>query len=109
LAEQPLLGRSREELVPDLRSFPLGRYVIFYEVIPGGIAIVRPNCGVWPRLLGLLAARVKCLTIPLPQSTGSILRTQRFAAMRRCDLLDTAIGAESVLDTLGRIEHGVFA
>ncbi|NCC41946.1 MAG: DUF2384 domain-containing protein, partial [Gammaproteobacteria bacterium] len=24
-------------------------------------------------------------------------------------LLDTEIGAESVLDTLGRIEHGVFA
>jgi len=24
-------------------------------------------------------------------------------------LLDTDIGAESVLDTLGRIEHGVFA
>ena len=25
------------------------------------------------------------------------------------NLLDTDIGAESVLDTLGRIEHGVFA
>jgi toxin ParE1/3/4 len=41
LAEQPMLGRSREELAPGLRSFPLGRYVIFYEVIPDGIAIVR--------------------------------------------------------------------
>jgi len=41
LAEQPRLGRSREELAPGLRSFPFGRYVIFYEVIPDGIAVVR--------------------------------------------------------------------
>ena len=41
LLEQPLLGRSREELAPGIRSFPLGRYVIFYEVIADGIAIVR--------------------------------------------------------------------
>ncbi len=41
LAEQPMLGRGREELAPGLRSLPLGRYVIFYEVIPDGIAIVR--------------------------------------------------------------------
>lgn len=34
LAEQPMLGRSREELAPGLRSLPLDRYVIFYEVIP---------------------------------------------------------------------------
>ena|SRR5437867_5063954 len=41
LAEQPLLGRSREELAPNLRSLPIRRYVIFYEVLPDGIAIVR--------------------------------------------------------------------
>lgn len=41
LLEQPMLGRSREELAPGIRSVPLGRYVIFYEVIPDGIAIVR--------------------------------------------------------------------
>lgn len=41
LVEQPMLGRSREELAPGLRSLPLGRYVIFYEVISDGIAIVR--------------------------------------------------------------------
>lgn len=33
-------------------------------------------------------------------------RTQRRDAP---SLLDTEIGAESVLETLGRIEHGVFA
>lgn len=41
LAEQPLLGRSRDELAPGLRSLPFGRYVIFYEVMPTGITIVR--------------------------------------------------------------------
>jgi toxin ParE1/3/4 len=41
LAEQPMLGRSREELAPGLRSVSFGRYLIFYEVIPDGIAIVR--------------------------------------------------------------------
>jgi len=41
LAGQPMLGRSREDLAPGLRSLPFGRYVIFYEVIPDGIAIVR--------------------------------------------------------------------
>ena len=41
LAEQPMLGRSREELAPGLRSLPFVRYVIFYEVIPDNNAIVR--------------------------------------------------------------------
>ena len=41
LATQPLMGRAREELAPRLRSFPVERYVIFYEVVPDGIAIVR--------------------------------------------------------------------
>ena len=41
LAEQPMMGRAREELAPSLRSLPIGRYVIFYEVVPDGIAVVR--------------------------------------------------------------------
>jgi toxin ParE1/3/4 len=41
LASQPLMGRSRDELAPGLRSFPFGRYVIFYEPVEGGIDIVR--------------------------------------------------------------------
>jgi toxin ParE1/3/4 len=36
-----MLGRGREELAPGLRSLPYGRYVIFYEVMPDRIAIVR--------------------------------------------------------------------
>ena len=41
LATQPLMGRAREELTPNLRSLPIGRYVIFYEALPDGIVIVR--------------------------------------------------------------------
>ncbi len=33
LAAQPLIGRSREELAPGMRSFPVGRYVIFYGML----------------------------------------------------------------------------
>jgi len=35
------MGRARHELVVDLRSFPFGRYVIFYMPIEGGIDVVR--------------------------------------------------------------------
>jgi hypothetical protein len=35
------MGRVRDELAADLRSFPFGRYVIFYEPIEDGIDVVR--------------------------------------------------------------------
>ena len=41
LAQQAELGRRRDELAEGLRSFPVGRYVIFYLPIPGGVQIVR--------------------------------------------------------------------
>ena len=41
LAGHPNLGRSREELEEGLRSFPVGKYVIFYRAIPAGVEIVR--------------------------------------------------------------------
>jgi toxin ParE1/3/4 len=42
LAETPGMGRSREEdLRPDLFSFPVGQYVLFYRAQPGGIVLVR--------------------------------------------------------------------
>ena len=41
LATQPLMGRTREELAADLRSFPFGRYVIFYMPVQDGIDVVR--------------------------------------------------------------------
>ena len=41
LAEQPNLGRSRGELAENIRSFPIGRYVIFYVAMPSCIQVVR--------------------------------------------------------------------
>ncbi len=41
LARNPLIGRARGELSSNLRSFPFGRYVIFYLALPDGIEIVR--------------------------------------------------------------------
>ena len=41
LATQPLMGRPRDELARGLRSYPFGRYVIFYEPIEGGIDVIR--------------------------------------------------------------------
>ncbi|ACD91062.1 MAG: type II toxin-antitoxin system RelE/ParE family toxin [Chlorobium limicola] len=41
LAQSPRIGRSRNELLPGLCSFPVGRYIIFYLIIPDGIEVVR--------------------------------------------------------------------
>ena len=41
LSRQPGLGRRREELVAGLRSFPVGRYVIFYLQVQDCLRIVR--------------------------------------------------------------------
>ena len=41
IATQPLMGRAREELAASLRSFPFGRYVIYYVPIEDGIDVVR--------------------------------------------------------------------
>ena len=41
LARRPLVGHARPELLADLRSFPFGRYVIFYLPRNRGIEVVR--------------------------------------------------------------------
>ncbi len=41
LALNPGMGRARDEITEGLRSFPVGRYVIFYRPIPEGVEIVR--------------------------------------------------------------------
>jgi len=41
LASQPLIGRARHELALGLRSFPFGRYLIFYLPDISGITVVR--------------------------------------------------------------------
>lgn len=41
LAENPGMGRLREELRSGLRSFAVGNYLILYYPIPEGIAVFR--------------------------------------------------------------------
>ncbi|MCH8062901.1 MAG: type II toxin-antitoxin system RelE/ParE family toxin, partial [Chloroflexi bacterium] len=41
LAEHPLIGRSREELAPDLRSLPVGNSIIYYRPLDNGFEVVR--------------------------------------------------------------------
>lgn len=45
LARSPLLGRSRDELGPGLRSFPVGDYLIFYVPSKTGMTVVRVLSG----------------------------------------------------------------
>ena len=37
----PLMGREGGELSPGLRSFPVGRHVIFYRPMANGVEIAR--------------------------------------------------------------------
>lgn len=41
LARFANMGRNRDDLHPHLQSFPIGKYLIFYTPINGGIEIVR--------------------------------------------------------------------
>ncbi|MCC6763871.1 MAG: type II toxin-antitoxin system RelE/ParE family toxin [Deltaproteobacteria bacterium] len=45
LARHPTMGRLRPELAPNLRSFPIGQYVIFYRPTRNGIDVVRVLSG----------------------------------------------------------------
>ena len=41
LVEQPLMGRAADHLLPGLRSFPSGEYLIFYRPDDDGVCVVR--------------------------------------------------------------------
>lgn len=41
LSKSPKLGRTREEIDKDLRSFPVSRHIVFYRERPEGIQIAR--------------------------------------------------------------------
>ena len=43
LARSPRAGHAR--LGPDVRSHPVGRYVIFHRKVPGGIEVIRVLSG----------------------------------------------------------------
>ena len=41
LSRQPLIGEIREEIARNLRSFPVGNYIIFYQPFDDGMKLVR--------------------------------------------------------------------
>ena len=41
LADNPSAGRSREELAPGIRSFPSGKYIVYYRPTEEGIVVLR--------------------------------------------------------------------
>lgn len=41
LADNPELGQARPDIAEDFRYLPVGRYLMLYRVIPGGIELVR--------------------------------------------------------------------
>jgi toxin ParE1/3/4 len=45
LVQYPQMGRKRDELAIDLRSFPAQDYLIFYRIIPIGIELIRVAIG----------------------------------------------------------------
>jgi toxin ParE1/3/4 len=45
LVQNPLAGRERPDLRRDLRSFPVGNYVIFYVALSDGVEVVRVMSG----------------------------------------------------------------
>ena len=41
ISDYPSLGRPRPDLRPDVRSFPIGNYVILYRIDQGNVTILR--------------------------------------------------------------------
>ncbi|MBL3591492.1 MAG: type II toxin-antitoxin system RelE/ParE family toxin [gamma proteobacterium endosymbiont of Lamellibrachia anaximandri] len=41
LAENPNLGQARQDIAEGLHHLPVGRYLLLYRKIPGGIELVR--------------------------------------------------------------------
>jgi len=41
IAEMPGMGRPRDDLAPNIRTFPLGSYLILYREILDGIEVAR--------------------------------------------------------------------
>ena len=45
LSDNPKAGRARPELAPDLRSFPVGNYVLYYRPAADEIELARVRSG----------------------------------------------------------------
>jgi toxin ParE1/3/4 len=40
-ARYPKMGQNRDDLSPDIRSFPVGKYLVFYRARKDGIEVAR--------------------------------------------------------------------
>jgi toxin ParE1/3/4 len=45
LADTPLIGRERKELIPGLRNLPISKWVVFYRATDRGLEVVRVLSG----------------------------------------------------------------
>jgi toxin ParE1/3/4 len=45
LGDSPLIGRVRNDLAQNLRSFPVGNYIIYYVPLPNGIELIGVGSG----------------------------------------------------------------
>ncbi len=41
LADEPLIGQVRPDLLPDIRFLPVGNYLVFYKPSTEGIRVIR--------------------------------------------------------------------
>lgn len=41
LAKSPEIGRRREELIPGIRSFPVGHHIVFYRILKSSLEVLR--------------------------------------------------------------------
>jgi toxin ParE1/3/4 len=41
IADNPLMGAARPDIAPELRYHPVGRYLLLYRLVSGGIEVVR--------------------------------------------------------------------
>ena len=41
ISHNPYIGKARPEIEQDLRSFPVGRYIVFYFPLSDGIDVIR--------------------------------------------------------------------
>lgn len=41
LATNPQAGRLRNDIDPDVRSFPIGNYLVYYRLLPNSIVVSR--------------------------------------------------------------------
>ncbi len=41
LADNPKLGQERPDIEKDLRYLPVGKYLMFYQIVPDGIELIR--------------------------------------------------------------------